>query len=35
MLTWCRHGPPSARVDDVHVEEEPATGESQGFAIRW
>jgi acylphosphatase len=32
MLTWCREGPPLARVDRVHSEEEAPTGEA-GFRI--
>jgi acylphosphatase len=27
MVEWCRHGPPSARVQGVDVSEEPLTGE--------
>ena len=32
MLTWCREGPPLARVDQVRSEEEAPTGEA-GFRI--
>ena len=32
MLTWCREGPPLARVDDVRSVEEAPTGEA-GFHI--
>jgi acylphosphatase len=28
MLTWCREGPPLARVDRVHSEEESPTGDA-------
>ena len=34
VLNWCRHGPPSARVDDLQVEWEAPTGEFEGFAVR-
>lgn len=33
MITWCRTGPPRARVDRVEVIVEPVEGES-GFSIR-
>ena len=29
-----RHGPPSARVDDVDVDDEVPTGREGGFAVR-
>ena len=32
MVTWCREGPPHARVDRVRSEEESPTGEA-GFRI--
>ena len=32
MVTWCEEGPPHARVDRVHREEEPPSGEA-GFRI--
>jgi acylphosphatase len=35
LLTWCRRGPPSARVTDVAEEWEPATGEFTDFSIRF
>ena len=35
MLDWCRQGPPSARVDELRVEEQPATGGSEGFEVRY
>ena len=28
MVTWCAHGPPAARVDDVGVHDVAATGAS-------
>ncbi|MCU1429227.1 MAG: acylphosphatase [Actinomycetia bacterium] len=33
MVTWCRHGPPRARVDDIDVHPEAPIGEA-GFRIR-
>jgi len=33
MISWCRVGPPRARVDHVEVCEEPVLGEV-GFVIR-
>ncbi len=33
MLAWCRTGTPPARVDQVEVIEEDATGDSSGFRI--
>jgi acylphosphatase len=33
MLRWCREGTPPARVDDVEVAAETATGEFTGFEI--
>ncbi len=33
-LAYARQGPPFARVSDVEVSEEPATGESGRFEIR-
>jgi acylphosphatase len=35
MLDWCRQGPPSARVDDLRIEEQPAAGASEGFEVRF
>ena len=29
-----RHGPPGARVDEVEVEHQPASGRTTGFAIK-
>jgi len=35
MLRWCEGGPPDARVENVCVEREPATGEpTSGFEVR-
>ncbi|MHB8769614.1 MAG: acylphosphatase [Syntrophales bacterium] len=33
MLNWCRQGTPPARVTNVEVVEEPATGEMADFEI--
>ena len=33
LIEWLRHGPPGARVDDLTVQWEPATGEHYGFRI--
>jgi acylphosphatase len=33
MLKWCKKGPPHAMVKEVHVQEEPATGEFREFQI--
>ena len=35
MLDWCRQGPPTARVDDLQIREQPATGEFAGFDVRY
>lgn len=35
FISWCRKGPPSARVDSVAVEWEDATNEFTGFNIRY
>ncbi|MCE5266222.1 MAG: acylphosphatase [Deltaproteobacteria bacterium] len=35
MLAWCRTGTPPARVDQVEVTEENATGGSSGFRIAY
>lgn len=29
IIAWCRHGPPTARVDGVEVDEETPTGETR------
>jgi acylphosphatase len=34
VLEWCRHGPPSARVDDVRVQWREPAGDWQAFNIR-
>jgi acylphosphatase len=33
LVAWCHHGPPAARVDAVHTQEEPL-GELYGFSLR-
>ena len=35
MIVWCRKGPPMARVDDIAVEDEPATGNEPPFRARY
>ncbi len=35
MLDWCRQGPPSARVDDLRIQEQSAAGEFEGFDVRY
>jgi acylphosphatase len=36
LLAWCEHGPPSARVERVAVEELAPTGADASFAVvRW
>jgi len=35
MLDWCRQGPPTARVDDLQVQEQAATGAFSGFDVRY
>jgi acylphosphatase len=35
LIAWCHHGPPSARVDDVSVSWEAATGEFSRFSIAY
>jgi len=34
LLAWCAHGPPSARVVRVTVEELASAGDEEGFTIR-
>jgi len=33
VLTWCRHGPPASRVEELQVQAEPATGEFLRFVV--
>lgn len=33
FVAWCRHGPPAARVQDVRVSAEAATGLDRGFRV--
>lgn len=33
LVAWCRHGPERARVDALHVEDEPATGGFEAFRV--
>jgi acylphosphatase len=33
LLGWCRAGPPSARVDEVVISEEPPSGD-RAFSVR-
>lgn len=35
MIDWCRHGPPSSRVDKVEVIEEPPRGDLTDFDIAY
>jgi acylphosphatase len=35
IVEWCHEGSSAARVDDVEVEWEEATGEFDGFGIRY
>ena len=34
-VSWCRHGDPPARVDDIEVTYDDATGEFKSFRITW
>jgi acylphosphatase len=34
LLAWCAHGPPSARVTDVRVEERDVLPDEHGFSQR-
>ncbi len=34
LITWCRRGPPAARVSDVHSEWIDATGQERAFRVR-
>jgi acylphosphatase len=33
LLTWCEHGPPSARVERVATEEIAPTGKENAFSV--
>lgn len=33
LLAWCEHGPPSARVSGVVVEEQPPRSEETAFSV--
>ncbi len=33
MVEWCQHGPPSARITDVHTEEYPYSGKFLSFDV--
>ena len=33
LLTWCEHGPPSARVERVAAEEIAPTGKEHAFSV--
>ncbi len=33
IIEWCKHGPPAARVDQLQVRPEPATGEFLKFQV--
>ena len=35
MITWCRKGPPMARVDDLVMENEAPTGNEPPFKTRY
>ncbi len=35
LIDWCRHGPPAARVDDMKIDWETATGEFTSFSIKY
>jgi acylphosphatase len=35
LVSWCRHGPPQARVTDVELTWEEPTGEFDGFKVAW
>ncbi len=34
LLDWCRHGPPTAVVEDIEVRWEPPQDEPPGFRVR-
>jgi len=33
FVSWCRRGPPAARVDEVRLERVPPTGLDRGFQV--
>jgi acylphosphatase len=35
FISWCRHGPSMARVDDVTITWETHTGEFSGFTVTY
>ena len=35
LIDWCRHGPQAARVDDMKIAWESATGEFTSFSIKY
>lgn len=35
MISWCRIGPPRARVENVTIKEEPYIGEFRDFSIKY
>jgi len=35
VLSWCGHGPPRARVEQVKMEWEPFSGKYLNFSIRY
>lgn len=35
FISWCRQGPPSARVEQVELERQEYLGEFHGFAVRY
>jgi acylphosphatase len=35
FISWCRKGPATARVENVKIEWEKATGEFKGFTIQY
>jgi acylphosphatase len=34
LVAWAKHGPPGARVEDVHITEQDVIGEFSDFGIR-
>ena len=35
LLDWCRSGPPSGRVDNLEIQEEPFADEFSDFSIKY